>query len=86
MNLSWYERAECRGMDPDMFFPLGSTAVEDVAKIKCAKAACARCPVRGECLNSAIDAWLRYGKFGIWGGLTEDERAAERRRRMRRVA
>ena len=42
----------------------------------------ASCPVRTECLDYAIS---RPEKYGTWGGLNEDERASERRRRMRRA-
>ncbi|HEX3827166.1 MAG TPA: WhiB family transcriptional regulator, partial [Sporichthyaceae bacterium] len=35
-----------------------------------------------ECLNYALS---RPEKYGVWGGLNEEERAAERRRRMRRA-
>ena len=47
-----------------------------------AKAVCAACPVRSECLGYAL---TRPEKYGTWGGLNEDERASERRRRMRRA-
>ncbi len=40
------------------------------------------CPVRGECLNYAVS---RPEKYGTWGGLNEEERSSERRRRMRRA-
>jgi len=43
---------------------------------------CASCPVRAECLNYAVS---RPEKYGTWGGLNEEERASERRRRMRRA-
>ena len=32
---------------------------------------CVRCPVRYECTEQA----LRFGERGVWGGLTEQERA-----------
>jgi WhiB family redox-sensing transcriptional regulator len=40
-----------------------------------AKAVCESCPVRAECLNHAVRAGERYG---VWGGLTSDERLAWR--------
>ena len=43
---------------------------------------CAACPVQAECLTYAVS---RPEKYGTWGGLNEDERASERRRRMRRA-
>ena len=57
-----------------------------------AKALCASCPVLDACLEWSIGAVPGDGKSGlrepdgIWGGLTKDERYAERRRRTRRAA
>jgi len=66
----WRSAAACRSCDPDLFFPLSSSGpgIEQVAQ---AKQVCARCPVRRECLAFA----LRTGQaYGVWGGLTEQER------------
>lgn len=71
----WTERAACRGLDPDLFYPVGTTgpALEQVAA---AKAICARCPVRDDCLDWA----LRTGEaHGVWGGTTPEERRYLRR-------
>jgi WhiB family redox-sensing transcriptional regulator len=68
----WQERANCLGVDPDLFFP------ERGASTREAKAVCRGCEVRGECLEYALD----HGeKFGIWGGLSERERRRVRRQR-----
>jgi WhiB family redox-sensing transcriptional regulator len=75
----WRSVAACRSADPDLFFPISDSgpAVEQAVK---AKAICATCRVRRECLAFA----LRTGQVhGIWGGTTEDERAAVRRRAAR---
>ena len=67
---AWRLGAACRTADPDLFFPVSSTgkSLEQVAQ---AKAICARCLVRRECLAFA----MRTRQFhGIWGGLTEQER------------
>jgi len=72
----WRSVAACRSADPDLFFPISDSgpAVEQAVT---AKAICATCRVRHECLAFA----LRTGQVhGIWGGTTEDERAAVRRR------
>lgn len=62
---TWQQDAACRGVLPDVFFP-----DEDPAA---AKAICSSCPVRLDCLAFAFEHKERYG---IWGGLTEKERAA----------
>ncbi|MGH8985885.1 MAG: WhiB family transcriptional regulator, partial [Acidimicrobiia bacterium] len=68
----WQERANCLGVDPDLFFP------ERGASTREAKSVCRGCDVRLECLEYA----LGHGeKFGIWGGLSERERRRVRRER-----
>jgi WhiB family redox-sensing transcriptional regulator len=72
----WRSAAACRSAEPDLFFPISDSgpAREQMAT---AKAICATCQVRRECLAFA----LRTGQtYGIWGGTTEHERAAVRRR------
>lgn len=56
----------------------GSERNEDASTEAAAKAVCAGCTVRAECLNSAIEH-REHG--GIWGGMGEIERKAEARRR-----
>ena len=72
----WRARAACRGEDPELFFPVGATGPA-LAQIAQAKRVCARCPVREACLSFALGTGQDYG---IWGGLTEDERRNLRRR------
>ena len=74
----WRSAAACRSADPDLFFPISDSgpALEQAAK---AKTICATCRVQPECLTFA----LRTGQLhGIWGGTTEHERAAARRRTL----
>jgi len=79
----WHRDAACRALGHDLFYgPEFERAADKKAREKKAKALCAACPVRVPCLESAIE---RGDKYGIQGGLDEDERHAERRRRMRRV-
>jgi WhiB family redox-sensing transcriptional regulator len=71
MTQDWRTRAACLGMDTELWFPEGIEALAQQAK-----AVCARCPVRDDCLEFALAA----GEVdGIWGGLDEDERRALRR-------
>jgi WhiB family redox-sensing transcriptional regulator len=66
----WRTHAACRHIDPELFFPEGTTgpALEAASR---AKRICARCPVQARCLNWALD---HATAFGIWGGLGESER------------
>lgn len=70
----WRDRAACRDVDPELFFPLGE--VLPPKQEAAAKAVCRRCPVRAECLSWACRTGLT---FGIAGGKTESERRALRR-------
>ncbi|MGH8895631.1 MAG: WhiB family transcriptional regulator [Egibacteraceae bacterium] len=76
---AWQAHAACAGMPVEDFFPAGSTGPA-LDRIACAKAVCAVCPVAGDCLDFALDTGQTDG---VWGGLSEDERRAERRRRHR---
>lgn len=79
--MDWRHRARCRTetVDLDTFFPVGSGGPA-LAQITEAKAICARCPVAAACLNWALDNGV---DAGVWGGLTEDERRALKRRHAR---
>lgn len=65
MNLAWRQRAACRGVDPDIFYPASDEEAE------AAKAICAQCPVREACLEYAL---ANRERDGVWGGATERER------------
>jgi WhiB family transcriptional regulator, redox-sensing transcriptional regulator len=79
--VSWQDRAACRGMDALLFFgPDGEPRPEREIREAKAKAVCQLCPVQVQCLDYALRNSIRYG---IWGGLSEQERARERRRRAR---
>ena len=78
----WRELSACRQEDPDLFFPLVA-AGPGLVQIERAKAVCARCPVRAECLRFAMETAQDHG---VWGGASEDERRALRRARNRRPA
>ncbi|MFF5986930.1 WhiB family transcriptional regulator [Prauserella flavalba] len=72
----WSERAACRDEDPELFFPVSDMG-PGAQQTEQAKAICARCPVRAECLTYALESGLDYG---IFGGTTERERRALVRR------
>lgn len=71
-GLAWQDLANCRGANPDLFFP------ERGASTRTAKGICRECSVQAECLEFAI---VSSEKFGIWGGMSERERRKIRRQR-----
>jgi WhiB family redox-sensing transcriptional regulator len=75
----WRERAACRGVDTELFFPIGNSGPATLAQIDEAKAVCGRCPVVEQCLKWATEG----GEVGIWGGMTDSERCDIRRRGAR---
>ncbi|BBJ46905.1 hypothetical protein SSPO_096230 [Streptomyces antimycoticus] len=79
--MDWCVRGLCLREDPDLFFPIGNVNSGPVAvQTDEAKAVCRRCPVMAHCLEWAVDAGPVEG---IWGGTTEGERRALRRRAAR---
>ena len=79
--MHWQSRAVCGGARAWPFFgPDGETEPERRIREGQAKAVCAACPVRGECLDYALEHHVR---LGIWGGLNQHERFTERLRRAR---
>jgi WhiB family redox-sensing transcriptional regulator len=64
----------CRRFDPDLWF------AEAPAELELAKALCAECPVRIECLAGAIE---RAEPWGVWGGEIFERGAVVPRKRPR---
>ncbi len=70
---AWQAHAACRGMGVDLFFPKVGDDVDP------AQAICARCEVRGPCLDYILAA--ESGAPGVWGGTTGKDR-----RRLKRAS
>lgn len=64
-NQPWIDSALCAQTDPEAFHP------EKGGSVTAAKAMCAMCDVRAECLEFALAMDEREG---IWGGLAPRER------------
>ena len=77
--MDWRHRAACRDVDPELFFPIGNTGPA-LMQIEEAKQVCHACPVSDPCLKWALDSGQ---DAGVWGGLSEDERRALKRRAAR---
>ncbi len=69
----WQAKAACRGPQASVFFPPSHFERKDdkAARESLAKAICATCTVRQECLDYAVRIREPHG---IWGGLNELER------------
>ena len=75
----WAAQGACRHADPDLFFPVAPSGPA-AAQLAQAKEVCRRCQVRGQCLEYALETGQ---DFGVWGGMSEDERRVLRRKRRR---
>lgn len=70
----WQLRGACRGMDSRLFFhPDGERGTSRALREKRAKRICASCPVLKQCRAHALQVGEPYG---VWGGMSERERAA----------
>ena len=70
---AWMADGNCRLHPPSMFFPSDGVGVDRARKI------CRDCPVKGTCLEFALEQRIDHG---VWGGCSERERRriAKRRR------
>lgn len=77
VNLTdWQPFASCRDhpLAADFYPPLGTERRQvRLARERRAKSVCAACPVSAACLEHAVAVDERYG---VWGGLSTDERRA----------
>ena len=70
----WQYQGACRRVDPAVFVhPEGERGPARRRRDDAAKAICASCPVMTQCRQHALTVREPYG---VWGGMTEDEREA----------
>ncbi|QPL04937.1 MULTISPECIES: WhiB family transcriptional regulator [Actinomyces] len=75
----WRYEGACRGMDSSVFFhPEGERGSSRRRRADGAKAVCATCPVLIRCREHALAA---HEPYGVWGGMTEEERRSVLSRR-----
>ena len=81
----WRLEGSCRGTDTDIFFPPDDREKRTIRarRERRAKQICRDCPVLPECRSHAFTAAERHG---IWGGMSETERARLGRRYTQRFA
>ena len=76
---TWRNGAACADESPELFFPIGNTYLTHL-QVEKARAVCRRCEVVDICLKWAIESGQ---EAGVWGGLSEGERHAVKRRNAR---
>ena len=70
----WQLQAACRSVDTNLFFhPEGERGPARANRDLSAKQVCSTCPVLVECRAHALAVREPYG---VWGGLSEDDREA----------
>jgi WhiB family transcriptional regulator, redox-sensing transcriptional regulator len=70
----WQYQGACRRVEPSVFFhPEGERGPTRRRRDEAAKAGCSTCPVIQQCRQHALTVREPYG---VWGGMTEDEREA----------
>jgi WhiB family transcriptional regulator, redox-sensing transcriptional regulator len=71
----WQLLGACRRADPTLFFhPEGERGPSRERRDRAAVQVCAGCPVLAECRRHALAVREPYG---VWGGLTEEDREQE---------
>jgi len=70
----WQNKGACRSADDTLFFhPEGERGLAQQRRDGAAKRICAACPVLEQCRTHSL---IVREPYGVWGGLTENERTA----------
>lgn len=77
----WRKRSACATptVDPEIFWPIGTTGPAHDKAVREAQKVCGGCPVFTECLTWALDHPREAGE-GIYAGTTATQRDRMRRR------
>ncbi|MEV4174021.1 WhiB family transcriptional regulator [Nonomuraea sp. NPDC049709] len=70
-------RPACRGMDPEIFFPISHAGPAGIRETEQAKAVCRACPILAGCLAEVV---ADPPEFGVWAATTPEERRRIRTR------
>ncbi|WP_307683358.1 WhiB family transcriptional regulator [Trueperella bonasi] len=75
----WQALGSCNTVDPEFFFhPEGERGGPRKRRIERAKRICRSCPVVEQCREYSI---VNREPYGVWGGMSEEERLREIRKR-----
>jgi hypothetical protein len=64
----WRDRAACRGLTIDLFFPDNPNQTREARQV------CADCPVRDNCLKLALEMEPGEDRSGVFGATTPRQR------------
>ena len=67
---AWQIDGLCAQTDPESFYPDKGKPADAARRV------CRRCPVQDDCLTWALET---NEQFGVWGGLTANQRREMRR-------
>jgi len=70
-EIKW-KNAACKTLPPDMFFKIEEKNVRAVVGIDVFRFTCIPCPIWKQCLNYGA----HHENYGVWGGMTTEERRA----------
>ena len=76
----WRDKAACKDADPELFFPASKSELDQERAKDTIARYCIGCAVIADCLDYAIN---KGEDSGIWGGQTESQRLASKRRAQR---
>jgi WhiB family redox-sensing transcriptional regulator len=76
-NEHWQAEAPCKGAEGIFYAPENEKKDDRIMREAYAKEICGACAVRSQCLDYAL---INKEQFGIWGGLTPEERGVKRLR------
>jgi len=71
MEVNW-NKAACKDLPTDFFYKIEDRGVSKLIDVDVFRFTCAPCPIWRQCLGYAS----RNEQYGVWGGMTSDERAA----------
>ena len=70
-DIDW-DRADCKDLPTDFFYKIEERGVAKVLDVQVFRSICTPCPIWKNCLGYAT----RNEDYGVWGGMTTDERVA----------
>lgn len=71
MAVNW-ARAACRSLPTDFFYKIEDRGVSKLIDVDIFRIACTPCPIWAQCLGYAT----HNENYGVWGGMTSEERSA----------